>query len=421
MSKKTLIILSISLLTLIFLFNSCGDNSTTPPPASTTITVTGKVIDFIGGGIAGVTVSIGDQTATTAADGTFSLGNIKPPYDLKLISGGTTGLVYKALNSFAPQIYAPGVGTTPSSASVTVNIPASVIPQGRRAIVIFTDSLKIQDGNLITGPATSVNFTVQWPGSSTLPGKIIVLIANVNVNGNITGYTVYGEKPYTLNNGSPATINFATGDFTVNPGSATVSGNLSIPTGYTIPVTSMTMSYVSAGALYSGIQIDESGQSFSYTVPTGLPTPFKLYLRGSAQGGLPQENTNKMMSVTSGSSGNTLTLDPVPSLSTPANNATGIDTNTIFTYSSTSGTGMYILTAIAGNKRFYVLTANTTANLPNLAAYGLALGSNVNYQWSVQRILGINSTDDFVSTVFLYNTNFNGITSSTSRTFTSAP
>jgi hypothetical protein len=420
MSKTSAFFISISILTVMFCFSGCSDNSTSPPPGSKTITVNGKVIDALGNALSGLTVSIGDQTTTSAADGSFTLNNIKTPYDLKIISSGTHGLEYIGLTTPSPQALGFGVSATPNSANVTVNVPAAVVPLGKRAIVIFTDTSKIQDGSYIVGPNTNTVFTVDWPGAVTLAGRVIVLVANVNLSGNITGYTVYGEKTYTLNNGSPAVITFGTGDFPINPGNATVSGTVIIPSGYTTPVSSIAMSYVQGSAANSGIAIDISGPSYSFTVPSGLPTGFILYVRGSSSG-LGSETTAKLMNVLPGSSGNTLTLDAVPALSTPADFATGIDTNTIFTYSSTSGTGVYLMNVISAGKNFYVLTSGTTAHIPNLAAYGLALGSSVNYQWYVQRLLGVGSTDNFVSSVFLYNTNFVGLTTSTTRHFTSAP
>jgi hypothetical protein len=413
--------ISVSVFSLTLYLTGCGNNSTNP--VNQNITVNGKLIDFTGNGVQGATVVINGTTTTSGADGSFSISNIKTPYDLKIVSGGAKGIIYKGLTTANPIAYAFGVITTPNSSVLTVSVPFGYLSIGQEAIVTFTDTTKVQSSNYIISPGNSTNFNVVWSGNMTLAGKVLVLVASLNGSGNISGYNHYAEKTFTLNNATPSTVSFAASDFTVIPGSATVSGTIIAPAGYSGTTSSVYLGYTPGSALNTGVLIDGlNGSGFSFLVPTGLTTSFKLFVRGNSNG-VGTENTTKFMTVVSPSSSNTITLDPVPALSTPVDNAVGVDTNTIFTYSSISGTGIYILSAtpMAGTKGFFVFTSDISATLPNFSAYGLLLGPSTIYRWEVERILGVTSMDNFVSSVFLYNTQFNGLTISQQRQFTSAP
>lgn len=62
-----------------FTIAGCSDDTVNPNNPGSTVTVNGKVTDLIGGGINGVTVIIGESTAVTSVDGSFSIGMLQHP------------------------------------------------------------------------------------------------------------------------------------------------------------------------------------------------------------------------------------------------------------------------------------------------------------------------------------------------------
>jgi len=69
-------ILFLTLLATSVLFTACGDDDSNPQPSNDTIDVTGKVSDDAGAALEGVTITSMldiNKTATTAADGTYSI------------------------------------------------------------------------------------------------------------------------------------------------------------------------------------------------------------------------------------------------------------------------------------------------------------------------------------------------------------
>src|SRR2546430_8748338 len=68
-------------------------------PVPARAAVTGRVVDRrTGGGLSGRTVIAGEQRVATAADGSFTLADVPPLYDLAIVdAGGTRATIYPKL------------------------------------------------------------------------------------------------------------------------------------------------------------------------------------------------------------------------------------------------------------------------------------------------------------------------------------
>jgi hypothetical protein len=121
-------------------------------------------------------------------------------------------------------------------------------------------------------------------------------------------------------------------------------------------------------------------------------------------------------------SNNNINFQAASNLSAPPNNATGIDTNSNFTYSVIAG-GLYQITFNTPNRSFTVFTSSTSGyvGIPNFSSYGLGLGASLNYSWRVSRFPNVSSVDAFVNTSIYNNAGYDEVTQSESRNFTSAP
>lgn len=414
-------ILPLLLLGFFFTLSGCSDSSTNGPTPGGTITVAGKVVDQIGSGIVSATIVIGDSIKTTAADGSFSISNVTSPYDIKIIAGGDNGLVYKGLTTTSPKLLGLGVSVTPNSAMLNVTLPALVANQS--ATVIFTDQSTVQAADNFTFPATVANINVTWAsgGGASITGKIIVLVYT-QAGGNITTYDKTGEKPQALNNGGVQAVSFTAAELTTNPVESTISGSLTLPTGFTNPSNILGLKYITnASPQFASVLDDFSTAAFNYVVPTGLATTPQFVIGGGASGPLTGQNSSRYVIATAPNPSLTIVLETPPSLTTPPDAATNIDTNTNFTYTAGSGTGIYLASIRTATRTFYVFTNSTSTKIPNLNAFGLGVGSSLAYTWNVIRINDITTTDAFVAAPLLFNTLFSATATSEQRAFTSAP
>jgi hypothetical protein len=438
--KNFNLFLSISIsLFILQSFTGCKEDSTTPtggnPPSGGGNDVSGKIVDEVGNGLVNVTVVIGGQNTTTAADGSFTIRNVTTPYDLKAVSAQGVGIVYKSVSTRNPQVLGIGIPVTPNQAQLTVGIPRSTISNNQIAAVMFTDAQRVQASGKIFGWSndTTTTFTVIWKGASTVSGKIIVLIYTMDGTGHISSYNLYGEKVFTLNNGANSTVGFNVNELPIPPGQSTVSGSVTPPSlNYINTKATLSISFVSTnnwlGTNVSATLLDfKPAPAYVFNVPTGLSTTNRLIVTGSAfspgaDTNFIYQRTDKSVVAAPGSTNN-IALESVPDLITPANNAVDIDTNTIFTYTSGSGSGLYMIYFYTPTltKQFYVFTTALSTTIPNLLIYGQGIGSNLTYNWFVTKILGITTTDDFLSGPIVNNNHFIGTAITERRQFITTP
>lgn len=424
---KILKIMQFSFVLVLMIFMAAGcsdDNPTNPGGPGTTVNVTGKVVDLIGAGISGVTVVIGSSTSVTDAEGNFSISGVTTPYTAKVVlaaGSNPVGIMYEGVTSENPVFFGTGLPSSPNTAKLTVSIPA-LLPN-QQAQIFFADAGILNYSNTISGAEISDSIRVNWTGSSTITGKIVVLVYTFAA-GQITTYDKYGEKlNYVLNNGGVVSESFTNAELSMNPGENTVAGNVLPPTGYTTPKAHLMLKFSTAGSIANASRIGNEllASAYSFVVPTGLPSSFLIGVEGRSSGTIGEFN-QKIITVNSGSTNNNINLLAGANLSTPPDNATNIDTNTTFTFSA--GTGGITLISFNGTGRTFIVVTGSTAGstkIPSFSSFGLGLGSNVNYSWSVARLPNISSVDAFVNAAPYSNVNFNEVNQSESRNFTSAP
>jgi hypothetical protein len=409
---------------LAFAAAGCSDDTITPGGPGSTVNVNGKVADLIGAGIPGVTVVIGSSTAVTSPDGSFAISGVTTPYTAKIVLAAglnPVGLVYEGVTTANPVFYGTGLPSTPNTAKLTVSIPA-LLPN-QQAQIIFADNGTLNYSNTLTGAELSDSIRIYWTGSTTITGKIVVLVYTFAA-GQITTFDKYGEKlNYVLNNGGVVTEAFSNAELSTNPGENTVAGNVVPPAGYTTPKAHLMLKFSPSGSIAMGSRIGNEllASAYSFVVPTGLPSSFIIGVEGRSSGPIGEFN-QKIITVSSGTTGNNINLLAGENLSTPPNNATGIDTNTSFTF-TTASAGIILINFNSAGRSFIVITGSNSgsAKIPSFSAYGLALGSSVIYTWSVAKFPTIGSVDAFVSTAPYLNASFNEINQSESRSFTTIP
>jgi hypothetical protein len=441
MKTKSLNTIWVTLM-LLFTFTICScsdDNPNQPGPDPEINTVTGKVIDEVGIGLVNVTVVIGNQFTSTSSDGSFIIPDVTAPYDLKVVQG-IVGIEYKSLTTMTPQVLGIGITEQLRQCQLTVSIPSSKFGTGKKAAVIFTDTISVQRNDSLDGNVpfdTTATFDVKWKGNSQISGKIIVMIYSVDNNGHVSQFDLYGQRLTTLNDGSNVTIPFGENDLPVPSGNSTVSGSLSVPGGYTDATAKLSISFLNTNIYtsstqyiqlsYIGIatQLDSKpGPAYVLTVPSNLPTSNKLIVTGFAKSSnAPGNNatTSRSINCVPGSSNNNITLETVPPLITPNNGSTA-NLNTNFSHSPGSTNGIYVVTYVSYDnpqRLFYTFTSSTGSQIPDLSQYSLGIIPGKNYFWFVSQFLGVNSTDDLLSRPLVNNNNLTGTVITDAWTFTS--
>jgi hypothetical protein len=415
-------ILSFTFCVILIFIYGCS-NTTTNPTTPTTITVSGKVLDAYGFALTpAATVLIGTQTTATAGDGSFTINNVSTPYDAYVLS--TTG-VYGVKGLTLANPYLPGsiIANPPPVSTLNVTIP--IVPPGSRATVIFQDTITGKVGGFAQILAGQSSAFVNMPGTNggLVAGKVYAIQYTVSGNPNVVGtYTGYAEQTISFTFGSPTTVTFAS--LSSGLGQSTVSGTVNSSGGTSffaqLFINFGTRNNIShRGGFIQNIAITGNTGAFSFNVPTGTTSSAQLNVVAVTQ---QPTVAQRMATLSAGTSGAVITIDAVPSLLTPANNAPNVDTTTAFTYTDGGGNGLhYIRLTPTGpsGKYFQIITKGTSVTIPNLSAYGYTLGSGAPYSWSDLKTRDVNSTNDFSSQFFELNPAVLSTTLSTSFTFTS--
>lgn len=399
------------------LLMSCSDSGPVNPPGNTTVTVNGKAINVSGENIKDIRVIIDGKEDTTDLSGSFSISNVTIPYDVIMISDPLKiAVVYKGLSSVTPKLFAPFSNT--SHQSITVKIPA-LVSGISRAKVFFADTLTGYINGSSDIPLGDNSATIDLKGSTgtNVFGKVFY-IEYTMVNNLPVSYTKYAEKYISTTIGSITTVTFLTSDIS-DPGESTVSGTVTAPSGSPQPLITLALNsgpfnnYLNPGAGIANV----TGNTFNFNVPTGTPSPIKINVAAFANG----FSNLRMSTIPAGGSGYAINIDPLPDLSTPANNSTNIDTTTLFSWTSSTGGGMYEAWISGPNTAYYIFTKDLNTKIPNLSKYGFPLPSITQYSWNITKVLDFYSMDDIVNLPILVNPNYKASQSTGLWTFTTKP
>ncbi len=390
-------------------------NITVNPPAS--VTVAGKVIDFIGQGVPGLVVRIGSTNATTAADGSFSISGVTAPYDAAVInSTSKVVVVYKGLTRADPTLVAINLGlavTSPKTATFSGNLSGGAgfpNPANHDTRVFFGSPETLLSSASTAGPAYGPT-NAAWFGPDSTIGKVYALQWQFDPGTNLpTDYKGFGERNLTLSNGG----NFPNQDVALaNLAEDTVSGTITVPSGYTLNLRRLHLR-VAPGAGFLLVNQSSPSTNYSFTTPRIAGATVALLARAASAS---REVWAWRSGVGTNASGVSITMSTAPGLSLPVNNATGVTINTDFQTTGFSG-GVKLFffdSSMATNPDFYVVTTANTTNIPDLSAVGLGLPTTgtAAYEWQGFGIAPVASADaaagpggflkDFVNAVLLFN------------------
>ncbi len=222
---------------------------TVNPSGGGTITVNGTVLLDDGTPLASAPVRIdpGSHTATTAANGTFSISGVTTPYDLAAINAvEKVAVVYVGLTRTNPTVVVPTRGAVqppllPRSATISGTVESNT---GCRA---GTDPCKsdlefvssVTGGSGTANPATGLySFTPRWDGVASFQGSLHLFQTRTNATTQAKSFWYGAKTGVSVTDGGTTTENWGPSSVTALP-PATLSGTGTVAPGYTVLTASL--------------------------------------------------------------------------------------------------------------------------------------------------------------------------------------
>jgi hypothetical protein len=375
--------------------NSAGSVSATAPvtvqPQVTNPTVNGTVVDINGQPASGQTVLITSGTAfsqmvTTDVNGAFSVPAVPTPYDATIIQA-TIATEYVGLMRADPTLTAFFFLADNRMAGLSGSFTGGTFPEtpGYSTTLIF-DSPQTVHG---LGDPTSGSYsaTIKWPGASTTTGILYAL--QVHTDGGVPAdYPGFGMlSAVTLTDTSSlGGQNVALSPVT----SGALSGSATAPSGYSILYKSIDLQVASNLSL--NVLFDPSANgTFGYVTPAISNTT--LTVTAAASSALGEFSAVIKAGESANASGLTFAIPAAPVLTAPPDAGTGVTLTTPFTWTTYPSAVYEFRTESSGGLTFYVLTASTTATLPDLSAFGLPLPSTTDFSWFVVALAPVATVD----------------------------
>jgi hypothetical protein len=405
-----------------FLFSvlpGCKSDSSTG--ASGTITVTGKVITSTLVPVPNSPVVITGRPATTTdANGSFSVTDVTVPYDVTIVvSTSKLAIVYRGLTRPDPMlvnILALGSGANTATVGGTLSggggypEPAT---RTSRAYITSTDASASATANATTGAYTS---TFGWSGSTTLTAVLRALQWDKNAAGMPTAYTGYGEKTGVSITAGGA---FASQNIAMTAAaSQNISGTVTVPAALTLSSKSLGVTF-SAGDNFTLGSESGTGTAFTYPVPVITGATFSV---SAAATGAAGQGSIRKTGIAAGTANIAITIPTLPTQSLPVNAATGVDTTTSFSWAPvTSSIYLVLFNGPPNQPDYLVITSETSTKIPNLSSLGMGLPQGIGYTWLVMGYGPYVSVDAAAGSGGLISQGDALVSTTTTRTLTTAP
>ena len=378
-----------------------GDNG----PA--TLTVSGKVLGEEGKPLADALVLVVGKTAVTSdASGGFSVSGVTAPYDIAVVSSTKlNAIVYKGVTRKDPTLVLSNGAEVPTyRANVIGNIVNAQTPSAtvRDPEVVFVSSEGSSTSSTYDKTYSIYTTRPSWTGSVTTTGSLFAFQGERQSASSTlyTRFTGYGRRDNVgLANGATVErqhipLSSVTSSF--------VAGTLSVPSGHTVLLKSVSMQLDAINPVYLFGEVG-GGTSFSYAVPVVPQSNFLVSAVSTSQG---QQSSalGVKTSVAAGTNTVVLALKPPPVQSQPADNATGVTRTNEFSWTASADSvhvALFEKNTDKGGTPFAisVVTKGATTTLPDLSALGMALPANTALEWSVQSHNPITSVDAMLAGV----------------------
>lgn len=378
--------------------------------------VSGRVLDLKNFPVPFVKVILQGIETMTDKSGRFKIMNVTTPYDIVIAYQKTsTAVIYKNLNLENPDLILFGVNdsTYTRRAIVTVNFPE--IPEGKEATIKFisSDANYCRESYALSGEKSKF-IPVRWPYSqNSINGSVIFIMKN-NLE-----FESFNQKSISIfQNSTPFNVTFKD-----NPLKNISSSYLNVylpfenykSVGYSVYADFP--AYDRSSELLISMQDGTEIQNRSI-IPYKLPLSFRVKINGIVKYNDGSGFTNTTFTIP----GTTINLneESPPELKTPTDKYLGAAGNTEFSYSSGSGTGVYVVRYYSDypELNFYIVTAEKNVYLNYLSRDEFKQANSIEFKWDVRKYLTYFSVDDFArSKEFKNDIGYKAVLYSSERTF----
>jgi hypothetical protein len=366
-----------------------------PPPMTVTGTVlnaqvlpvAGVIVHVLGSGAA----SLAD--ATTAADGTFTVTNIVPPYDVNVISDGVN-FVFLGVTSPTPKLGSPFSGTVDATTiSATFDIKNAQSDFVDWDIESATSLVHESEANALTSNNQSFTRTAVPSATAGSTAVTVSAIFYTSDGTNPTDYIAMSQQAETITNAGPNTITLdassaiALDKHSINVQARAAGGG---------PVELVGVDWIASPhnnhLLYSVVpNMVES----TVLVPVRSGSGPALDLVLSASSGF----NFVFRSVTPTTTEVDIDIPTPPDVTSPADLSANVSDATVFSTNTDAGPATYLALLLipAGGVRAVIASGSpsfTAARLRSVSA-GLAPGSS--YKLAFAHATGGTSTDPFTA------------------------
>ena len=360
-------------------------------------TVSGFVKDINEVPVSGVTVVIeGKNPVTTGANGEFSISDVLPPYEIRIIlSTVQTAVVYQGLTRSDPTLYYPESTVQSKLAIISGNVPPA--PEKNTQVFFVTNTLT---WSTIADPTTGAySINARWQGiPNSYVGQLKVLRWIPDSTGLPSEYDAYGFKSdFTISGGGIFNnTNFSESSFT-DPAERNISGSIAVPSSsYSITNKYLNINFEDATVTITSENGVALTDNFNYVVPQLTGAKFEVDAMAQSQ-----SSPNNLVTyyrerdINSGTSGIVVNLLGAPRLNIPIYNATGVDLTTQFNWIKGTNGGVYLvkMTPVFSGPTYYIYTSGNAVKIPDLSAQGLGLPASVGYEWFVNQLFPLASLD----------------------------
>jgi hypothetical protein len=367
------------------------------------ITVSGTLVNMNNLPMAGASVSIGAQNTLSASNGTFTIANVTPPYDLIAISN-KIGVVYQQLTLTNPTVVFFSVPSLPNSGTVKGSVsPATGL--GVTGMVTTaawgSPETSISANYDFNFSANPFSITPSWFGPASTTGNVHVIQEVVSSSTNFpTSYPGYGMAQgvvLTSAGVTTPTINLVS----ISVGS--ISGTLTLPTAsYTIPISLLNAEFSDGATALLGSSGTVAAGSFTFATPLGIDATMDIEALAE-EPGTNSLSATMISGVAPTATGVQLSILAPSDPGLPSDSATGITTTTEFTWTPFAG-GINFITFVptnSANPTYYVVTSATSITIPNLSTQGLGLPTGGQaYRWQVYGFAPFANVNAFASKNF---------------------
>jgi hypothetical protein len=343
------------------------------------------------------TVTIGGRTTITGADGRFAMSGVLGTYDVAVIDPDGIGIsIYKGITRRDPLLPHRGIPIDSRSAKLTGavsgggNYPVS----GKDAVTIsfFSEqadaswTLSEQLSSLLVGPGYGP-IRLAWNGPASISGKLAAFGTFYDVDGGASQWFV--ARAQTISDGQAPYQNVALTQLTQT---RHVSGTIDLPN--TSQVLSKEIFY-RLPILHARIAMPFSQLSALDDDVPDLGYPGAELCVGITA--TPGSMLTEQCGIAAGQTTVTVTVQPPPTLSSPADGAS-VTRTTEFSWSAFDG-GIYMLQLSgnpegAGMPRMDVFTHDVRTGWPDLSGVGVSFPGGANYLCSVGGLGPYASMDD---------------------------